>query len=186
MSYIDSPFVRRLVALALEEDLALGDVTAAITVPETERSKASIIAREELLVCGLDLVDVVISEGRFDATFTRSVSDGVMAKAGDVLGELSGASRHLLALERTVLNFLQRMSGVATHTRRFVSKADGLKVLDTRKTMPGFRVLDKYATRIGGARNHRLSLGDMILVKNNHIDAHPGGIRGALGEIVAK
>lgn len=184
MSYIQSPLVRKLVALALEEDLSFGDVTAALTVPSGERSHAVILARQELVVCGLDIVPIIIAEGRFDAVFTRNKEEGVSAAPKEVLGELKGASRALLSLERTALNFLQRMSGVATFTRRFTASSGGLSVLDTRKTMPGFRVLDKYATRVGGARNHRSSLGDMVLVKNNHIDAHAGGMRGALADIV--
>jgi nicotinate-nucleotide pyrophosphorylase (carboxylating) len=114
------------------------------------------------------------------------VDDGARVADADWLCELHGSTQHLLAIERTVLNFLQRMSGVATYTHSFCEQAKGLHVLDTRKTMPGWRVLDKYATRVGGARNHRTSLGDMVLVKNNHIDAHPGGIRAALAAVLAQ
>lgn len=186
MVSLQVPHVRKLVALALEEDLAFGDVTACLTVPRNERALGKIIAREELLVCGLDIVPVIISEGHFDAVFSRKKEDGATAVAGDVLATVEGASRDLLSLERTALNFLQRMCGVASYTQRFVAAASKVAVLDTRKTMPGFRVLDKYATSVGGARNHRASLGDMVLVKNNHVDAHPLGMRGALAEIVAK
>jgi nicotinate-nucleotide pyrophosphorylase (carboxylating) len=186
MVSLQVPHVRKLVALALEEDLAFGDVTASLTVPRNERGLGKIIAREELLVCGLDIVPVIISEGHFDAVFSRKKEDGATAVAGDVLATVEGSSRDLLSLERTALNFLQRMCGVASYTKRFVAAASKVAVLDTRKTMPGFRVLDKYATSVGGARNHRASLGDMVLVKNNHVDAHPHGMRGALAEIVAK
>jgi nicotinate-nucleotide pyrophosphorylase (carboxylating) len=187
MSLIINPLVRKIVALALEEDLSAGDVTASLTVPCGDRSHARILAREELVVCGLDIVSVIIEEGRFDAVFSRRMEEGSIAAADDILAVVEGSSRDLLALERTALNFLQRISGVATFTHRFVSSAAStLSVLDTRKTMPGFRTLDKYATRIGGARNHRGSLGDMVLVKNNHIDAHPQGMRGALADIVKK
>jgi nicotinate-nucleotide pyrophosphorylase (carboxylating) len=184
MSFVGSPLVRKLVGLAIEEDLAFGDITASLTVPATERSTARIIARQELVVCGLDILPVIIEEGRFDITYTRVADEGALVSDKAPLCELSGPSQHLLALERTALNFLQRLSGVATFTRNFCGHAGKLQILDTRKTMPGWRVLDKYATRIGGARNHRASLGDMVLVKNNHIDAHPGGMRGALASIV--
>lgn len=186
MVSLESPLVRKIVALALEEDLSFGDVTAALTVPSDERSVGKVIARQELVVCGIDLLSVIVAEGRFDAVISRGKPDGVVAHDGDVLATLEGSSRDLLSLERTALNFLQRLCGVATFTNRFVSAAGSVAVLDTRKTMPGFRVLDKYATAVGGARNHRASLGDMVLVKNNHIDAHPKGMRGALADIVAK
>jgi nicotinate-nucleotide pyrophosphorylase (carboxylating) len=186
MFSLQVPLVRKLVALALEEDLAFGDVTASLTVPQDECSAGQIIAREELIVCGIDIVPIIISEGHFEAVFSREKEDGTTASAGDVLATLEGCSRDLLSLERTALNFLQRLCGVATYTKRFVVAASNIVVLDTRKTMPGFRVLDKYATSVGGARNHRASLGDMVLVKNNHVDAHQNGMRGALAEIVAK
>lgn len=180
-----SPLTRKLVALALDEDDVHHDVTAALAVPPSHRSVARIVARERLVVCGLDIVGCIIEQSGFSLTAVELATEGAEASADAVLAEISGPTRELLAVERTILNFLQRLCGVATHTREFVEKADGLVVLDTRKTMPGWRALDKHATAVGGARNHRMSLGDMVLVKNNHIDANPGGIRAALEGVVA-
>jgi nicotinate-nucleotide pyrophosphorylase (carboxylating) len=182
----DSPLVRKLIDLAIEEDLALGDITASLTVPESHTSKAKVIAREKLIVCGVGIVSEIVKAGNWTFTVDTKVTDGTTASDGDLLIELAGSTRELLSAERTILNFLQRLCGVATYTRNFCEAQKGLKILDTRKTMPGWRLLDKYATKIGGASNHRFSLGDMVLVKNNHIDAHPQGIRGALADIVAK
>jgi nicotinate-nucleotide pyrophosphorylase (carboxylating) len=182
----DSPLVRKLIDLAIEEDLALGDITASLTVPESHTSKAMVIARETLVVCGVGIVSEIAKAGQWTLTVNTKVTDGVIANDGDILVELAGSTRELLSAERTILNFLQRLCGVATYTRNFCETQKGLKILDTRKTMPGWRLLDKYATKIGGASNHRFSLGDMVLVKNNHIDAHPQGIRGALADVVAK
>jgi nicotinate-nucleotide pyrophosphorylase (carboxylating) len=175
-----------LIDLALEEDLALGDITAQLTVPEQHTSKAKVIARQNLVVCGVDIVAEIVKAGGWSISVTTKAVDGASAKDGDILVELAGRTRDLLSAERTILNFLQRLCGVATFTRNFCEPQTGLKILDTRKTMPGWRLLDKYATKIGGASNHRFSLGDMVLVKNNHIDAHPHGIEGALADIVAK
>ena len=182
----DSPLVRKLVDLAIEEDLAHGDITASLTVPESHTSKAKVIAREKLVVCGLDIVAEIVKSGGWSLSVQKKASEGAWAADGDILVELAGSTRELLSAERTILNFLQRLSGVATYTREFCDAQKGLKILDTRKTMPGWRLLDKYAVKTGGASNHRFSLGDMVLVKNNHIDAHPQGIKGALADVVAK
>jgi len=181
----DSPLVQRLVALAIDEDQARDDITAKITVPAGHTSKARVIARQRLVVCGLDIVPVIVKEGGWSLSVSKRATDGSWVDDGDILVELSGSTRELLAAERTILNFLQRLSGVATSARNFCDGVKGLKILDTRKTMPGWRLLDKYAVRTGGATNHRFSLADMVLVKNNHIDAHPGGIKGALSDVVA-
>ncbi len=177
--------IRKLVNLALEEDLAFGDITASLTVPEDHRSTARIVARQQLVMCGSEVLPVIMQEGRWAIDVTLAVEDGVLLQADTVIAELKGLTRELLAAERTILNFLQRLCGVATYTREFCSVEPGLVILDTRKTMPGWRVLDKYAVRIGGGRNHRFCLGDMVLVKNNHIDAHLKGLRGALADVVA-
>lgn len=178
--------IRKLVDLALEEDLAFGDITAALTVPEDHRSTARIIARQDLVMCGCEVLPVILREGRWSIESKVLVEDGNALKSDDVIAELKGSTRDLLAAERTILNFLQRLCGVATYTRNFRSVEPELIVLDTRKTIPGWRVLDKYAVRVGGGRNHRFCLGDMILVKNNHIDAHPEGMRAALKDIAEK
>lgn len=175
-----APLVRKLVALALEEDLALGDVTSELSVSRDHQSIACIIARQPLVVCGLEVISMIIEEAKFHVTVNNRCQDGTLVQPEVILAELSGLTREILAAERTVLNFLQRLSGVATHTREFVAEANGLVVLDTRKTLPGWRMLDKYAVTVGGGKNHRFSLGDMILVKNNHVDANSHGMRGAL------
>jgi nicotinate-nucleotide pyrophosphorylase (carboxylating) len=179
-----TPLVRRLVALAIEEDLAFGDVTGSLAVPEGRISKARVISRERLVVCGLSIVDAVVELGGWCIKVERTCAEGALVESDGALVCLEGPTRELLAAERTILNFLQRLSGVATYTREVCSSQHGLSVLDTRKTMPGWRYLDKYAVRVGGGKNHRFSLGDMVLVKNNHIDGHPGGMRGALSDVV--
>jgi nicotinate-nucleotide pyrophosphorylase (carboxylating) len=181
-----SKLIRKLVALALEEDLAFGDITASLTVPEEHTSKAKIIARQRLVMCGYEVLRSILQEGHWKIECQEKSVDGAWLESGAVIAELSGHTRDLLAAERTILNFLQRLCGVATYTREFCAIQPDLVVLDTRKTMPGWRVLDKYAVRTGGGRNHRFCLGDMILVKNNHIDAHPGGMRGALSDIATR
>lgn len=181
-----SSLVSRLINLALEEDQALNDVTATLTVPELHRSLAIVVARERLVVCGLEIIGRIAEQAGFAFQVSLKAQEGSEVGPEAVLAEITGLTRELLAAERTILNFLQRLCGVATHTRHFVAQVSGLVVLDTRKTMPGWRVLDKYATSVGGARNHRMSLGDMILVKNNHIDAHPGGMRAALESVRAQ
>ena len=183
---IDSPLVAKLIALALEEDLAFGDITATLTVPEEHTSKAKVVARERLVVSGVELIAKIVAVAGWSVAVAPIATDGAVLNKGDTIAELSGSTRELLAAERTILNFLQRTSGVATYTRNFCEGKPAITILDTRKTMPGWRVLDKYSVRVGGAMNHRLSLGDMVLVKNNHIDANPRGIRGALADIAAK
>jgi len=183
---IDIPQVRSLVALALAEDLPSGDITAELTIPANAQGAAKIIAREELVLCGVDISKIVSDVSGWELKINRLKNDGDLVKPETEVVELSGSVRHLLSLERTILNFMQRMSGVATQARRIVESADGLTILDTRKTIPGFRALDKYAVKTGGAKNHRFSLSDMILVKNNHVDGHPKGLVGVLEEIFAK
>lgn len=178
--------IRKIVALALEEDLAFGDITASLTVPEEHASTARIIARQRLVVCGFEVLRIILQEGRWSISCKECCVDGDSLDDGACIAELTGRTRDLLAAERTILNFFQRLSGVATYTRDFCAVEPALVVLDTRKTIPGWRVLDKYAVRVGGGRNHRFCLGDMILVKNNHIDAHTGGIRGALADIATR
>jgi nicotinate-nucleotide pyrophosphorylase (carboxylating) len=180
-----TPAVRKLVALALEEDLAFGDITANLAVPEERVSRACVVARQRLVACGLPIVRAVVEAGGWSIRIDIRRREGELVENETPLLELEGSTRALLAAERTILNFLQRLCGVATFTHEVCAAAPGLIILDTRKTMPGWRYLDKYAVRTGGGKNHRFSLGDMILVKNNHIDGHPQGIRGVLGGVVA-
>ena len=178
--------IKTLVQLSLREDLPNGDITSELTVPENLTAKANIVAREKLVVCGLPLIKEIVSQSGFNVQCEILLSEGEVAQSEAILSKLSGKSRELLILERTILNFLQRLCGIATYTKRLTSQVSKLKILDTRKTMPGFRALDKYAVLIGGGTNHRANLSEMVLVKNNHIDAHPGGIKGALKDLFAK
>lgn len=169
---MDHPLVRKLIEIALEEDAPAGDITSSATIPEGHRSKALIVAKEELLLCGVEVIQKTVEIGAGARCNIKILAtDGTWLKVGDKIAELSGDTITLLRLERVMLNFLQHLSGIATHTNRIVEKAKPILVLDTRKTTPGHRILEKYATKIGGARNHRFSLSDMVLIKNNHIDA---------------
>lgn len=183
---LDTPPIRKLIRLAIEEDLSNGDITSELTVPADRISEAKILAREKLIVCGLPIVATIFSELGWLVTLSEALAEGREIAANDVMLRMRGRSRDLLAAERTILNFLQRTCGVATFARNAVAIANGITVLDTRKTMPGWRSLDKYAVRVGGARNHRANLGEMILVKNNHIDANGGSITATLDRVVAQ
>ncbi|MBX7144981.1 MAG: carboxylating nicotinate-nucleotide diphosphorylase [Oligoflexia bacterium] len=179
----DSILVRKLIDIALAEDLPAGDVTSDACVPVRHMSVATIRAKQTLVVCGLPLLALVAQRARRRIAIRLACKDGRLVKAGTVLAKLQGRTRDLLALERTMLNFLQHLSAVATVSRRAQAAAEGLKVLDTRKTTPGWRSLEKYAVKVGGACNHRASLSDMVLVKNNHIDANAGNVRITLQQV---
>jgi nicotinate-nucleotide pyrophosphorylase (carboxylating) len=176
------PGVRRLVRLALEEDLGRGDVTSRTTVPNDVAAVGTIVARRPAVFAGGPIVAVVLEEsGASSIRFELRAAEGAAAGAGRSLVELRGDAVELLGVERVLLNFLQRMAGVATLTRRFVEQVAGTsaKIVDTRKTVPGWRLLDKYAVAVGGGLNHRFGLDDGILIKDNHIVAC-GGIRQAI------
>lgn len=166
----------RLVELALEEDLLLGDATSEATIDAEARGEGAFLAKEELVLAGAAVAVRVFEKLGAECRFDRQ--DGSVARRGETFGRASGPVRALLAAERTALNFLQRLSGVATATRRCVdalSHGGGrTRLLDTRKTTPGMRMLEKAAVRAGGARNHRFALGDGVLVKDNHVAACGG------------
>ena len=168
---LNIPAVHMLVRLAIAEDLSQGDITSKLSISNKSRSIAKILVKEPCIVSGVELIQIVFKELNYKAKILIKIKDGEVAKIGDVIATIHGSTRDLLAAERTILNFLQRTSGVATFTHNVVKKSHGLAVLDTRKTMPGWRAIDKYSVKVGGGKNHRFSLGDMILVKNNHIDA---------------
>jgi nicotinate-nucleotide pyrophosphorylase (carboxylating) len=171
-----------LVRQALAEDLAgFGDVTSAWTVPADLRGRADIIAREDLIVCGVSLAEMVMKEVDGQATFSALVGDGAAMGSGEVVAKVEGPVRSILSAERTMLNFLSHLSGVATESRRFAAAVEGLPVhvVDTRKTTPGLRAWEKRAVVYGGCRNHRFGLFDMVLIKNNHLTA-AGGVREAV------
>ena len=172
-----------LIRLALAEDLGdTGDRTSLATIPEGTHARAAFVARSPGVVAGLPVADRVCRAVSAELTFTPAVPDGTATVRGTVLANVTGPLRAILAAERTALNFLQRLSGVASLTRTFVDAAAGFpaKVLDTRKTTPGWRLLEKYAVRAGGGTNHRVGLYDGILIKDNHLAGIGGDVRRAV------
>ena len=157
---------------ALDEDIGAGDVTTDSIVPENASLRGRIIAKQNGVVAGLQIAAAVWRELDERITFTPQVADGSKVESKTVVAEVVGPARALLTGERTALNFLGRMSGIATLTRQFVDAVAGTRavILDTRKTAPGLRLTDKLAVRIGGGQNHRTGLFDMVLIKDNHID----------------
>jgi nicotinate-nucleotide pyrophosphorylase (carboxylating) len=161
-----------LLAMALAEDLGqVGDMTSAATIPSKARGNARFVARAPGVLAGLPVVVRLLEQFQLTAGWKPYSSDGNELQQGTVIAELGGPMRSILALERTALNFLQRLSGIATLTARFVAavQGTGAVILDTRKTTPGWRTLEKYAVRCGGGRNHRMGLFDAVLIKDNHL-----------------
>ena len=185
-------YVDDVIQRALHEDINYLDTTTDLMIPEGARTTARFIAKAEGVVCGLDVALRVFQ--LLDVSFTAKVliPDGCRVKPGDLIAELEGRTRFLLKGERTALNLLQHMSGVATATARAVEAVKGTNaaITDTRKTLPGLRALQKYAVTVGGGRNHRFNLSDGAMLKDNHIDAAGGipqavaAIRGKLGHMV--
>lgn len=172
----------RLIELAFEEDFGgRGDITGAAVGIGNESASAAVIAKQEGVVCGVDVVRWVFAEANENIRVETTVRDGERVHSRQTLISLNGSARALLAAERTALNFLGRLSGIATLTNRFVQAVAGTRcrILDTRKTAAGWRLLDKYAVRCGGGQNHRTGLYDMFLIKENHIAA-AGGITEAV------
>ncbi len=171
---------------ALEEDIGSGDVTTEAIVPADAILRGQIVAKQAGVIAGLDVAEEVfrLLDGRIE--FTAAVAEGSVVQSTTVLANLSGAARALLSGERTALNFLNRMSGIATLTRQFVEAVSHTQatILDTRKTAPGLRALDKFAVRRGGGRNHRIGLHDMVLIKDNHID-FAGSLKEAIDRVRA-
>jgi nicotinate-nucleotide pyrophosphorylase (carboxylating) len=163
--------VSQLIDIALAEDIGSGDITSSAVIPRDVRFSGVMAAREPIVVVGLPFAAEVFRRVVPGATFTACATDGDRLAAGAILAELTGPARGLLTAERTALNILQHLSGIATQTRRYVDAiaGTGAVLLDTRKTIPGLRLAAKYATRMGGARNHRMGLYDSVLIKDNHI-----------------
>jgi len=184
---------RRIEAIleqALTEDKATSDVTTAVTIDPSLRAAATVLAKEDCVLAGLGCIPRFLdiftrldgkSSGRHEVISHPEIFDGVRLRPGQAVAVIRHNARVILACERVILNLMQRMSGIATLTRRYVDeiKGTGVKILDTRKTIPGLRILDKYAVRCGGGENHRLDLSDGILIKNNHITLG-GGIEKVL------
>jgi len=168
--------VEEAVMRALAEDVGQGDVTSLWTIPAQARAEGRFLSKAEGIVAGLAVVKAVFAALDPELAFEAAVQEGQPIHQGQVLGWVRGRARSILTAERTALNFLQRMSGIATLTRRYVEAVRGTKavILDTRKTAPGLRLLDKWAVRLGGGQNHRLGLYDMVLIKDNHIAAALG------------
>lgn len=196
----NSPRLTTAIERALREDHALADATTLLTIDAGEMAQAEVIAKQECVLAGQGLIprvlEIYASLARHEnhapeppavVTNRPEIFDGVRLKPGQTISVVRGPARHLLSCERVILNFLQRMCGIATLTRRYVDavKGTGVKLLDTRKTVPGLRLLDKYAVTCGGGVNHRIDLSGAILIKNNHIRLR-GGIGPALERALAQ
>jgi nicotinate-nucleotide pyrophosphorylase (carboxylating) len=168
---------------AIDEDVGSGDVTTNSTVPQDAKAEVQIVAKQSGVIAGLEVARAVFLQFDPEIVFQPHVSDGAAVTTGRVLADISGLLRALLTGERTALNFLGRMSGIATLTHQFVEavRGTGAVILDTRKTAPGLRAVDKLAVRLGGGQNHRQGLFDMVLIKDNHIDS-----AGSLAEAVRR
>jgi nicotinate-nucleotide pyrophosphorylase (carboxylating) len=181
-----SPHTSQLIDLALAEDLGSGDPTTDSLFTGTERSTAQLLAKSHVVICGTGVFDKVLQKVDPDIRVEWLVGDGTAVEPGTVIARLEGGTASLLKGERTALNFIQRLSGIATKTRRYADALAGTKtqIVDTRKTLPGWRELDKFAVRTGGGRNHRMDLGGGVMIKDNHIAA-AGSIRRAIESVRA-
>ncbi len=176
--------IEKIIQLAIEEDLGLGDITSDNIFTTQDRARAIIVAKEDLVLSGMDIARQTFWYVDETLLFTPLKKDGDLVKKGEKVLELEGATLSILKGERTALNFMQRMSGIATASREYaeIAQAYGVMMVDTRKSQPGMRKLDKYAVRCGGARNHRMSLADSVMIKDNHIAA-AGSITAAVRRI---
>ena len=168
---LDLEKIRDIVQLAIKEDIGDGDITSKIFISDGSESEGMLVAKEAGIVAGLPVAGYVLSQIDENLIFTSNIEDGSRVKKGTIIGSVKGLTLSLLSAERLVLNFLQRLSGIATATNRFAEKIKGYgtQIMDTRKTAPGWRYLEKYAVRVGGGINHRMGLYDQILIKDNHL-----------------
>ncbi|MBR1774821.1 MAG: carboxylating nicotinate-nucleotide diphosphorylase [Bacteroidales bacterium] len=180
---MDKVFLRKHILNALEEDIQKGDFSSIACIDKTAQRKVKLIAKDEGILCGVDVFCEVfhLMDSENDIHIARFLEDGAQVKKGDLILKISGNARNILGAERTALNYIQLMSGIATTTSKYVKELEGMhtKLLDTRKTTPGLRLLEKYAVKTGGGCNHRIGLFDMIMLKDNHID-FAGGITNAI------
>ena len=175
------PYVEELIELAVKEDIGDGDHTSLCCIPSEERGRMRLLCKQEGIIAGIEVAKMVTERLDSEVKFEQILNDGDRVKVGDVAFYVEGNLQSLLRAERILLNIMQRMSGIATMTARYVKKVEGTgtRVLDTRKTTPGMRILEKMAVKIGGGCNHRIGLFDMILLKDNHVD-FAGGIHNAV------
>src|SRR5437762_12003076 len=174
MNSIDLTLLRDTLLSALREDVGSGDITSRSTIPADARAKARYTTKQALVVAGVAVAEEIVRLVDPGVQFRTLATDGTPAPIGTPLAEISGPARSILTAERTSLNLLQRMCGIATLTRQYVDRIEGTRarIVDTRKTVPGLRVLDKYAVTCGGGMNHRMGLFDGVLIKNNHLAFH--------------
>lgn len=179
---------RPLIKIAIEEDLGQGDLTSELFVKDKTIAKANIVSREEIVVCGMDIVREILRCYDKKLKLKVRVDDGQSAYVGRKLADIEGPLCSMLSAERVMLNFLQRLSGIATTTRKYVRAVESTKakIYDTRKTTPGWRILEKYAVRCGGGHNHRLGLYDGILIKDNHLAQLGRNFYPKLAKIIAE
>jgi nicotinate-nucleotide pyrophosphorylase (carboxylating) len=170
-----------IIIAALNEDIGTGDITTETTIPQNVLGKGILLVKDEGIIAGLDVAEQVFKTVDQDLVFLKSLKDGAFVKNGDIAAIVEGRATSILTAERTALNFMQRMSGIATMAFQFrdIVKHTNAKIIDTRKTVPGLRLLDKLAVRFGGCENHRMGLFDMFLIKDNHI-AVAGSITNAI------
>lgn len=180
-------YIDNIITTALMEDINYTDAAADNLIPEDHRSSAYYVAKDTGVVCGIEIAKRVFELAGGDVDFRILLSDGAKVRKGDIIAELEGSTLTLLKGERTALNILQHMSGIATATNKCVELVKGTKasVTDTRKTLPGLRALQKYAVTVGGGKNHRFNLSDAAMLKDNHIDAY-GGITAAVSALREK
>ncbi len=178
---LDPEYIQDAVEQALIEDLGRGDITSRSTIRTNARGTGSFLAKQDLVLSGIEIADAVFAWFEVEMQIQSTANDGELIPAGKVFAKASGDAQILLAAERTALNFLQHLSGIATKTKTFVDAIAGTNafIVDTRKTVPGLRMLEKYAVTCGGGRNHRFGLDDGVLIKDNHI-ALSGGIEEAV------
>ena len=179
--------INSLIKLALKEDIGKGDITSACTVPEGSQGLALILNKQEGVLAGIDICRQVFLTVDKELDVKAKIPDGTQLEYGQIVMTIQGSTKSILTAERTALNFLQHLSGVATATDHFVKAVEGTraKILDTRKTTPGLRYLEKYAVACGGGQNHRMGLYDMALIKDNHIEA-AGGVAAAIDQVRQK
>jgi nicotinate-nucleotide pyrophosphorylase (carboxylating) len=188
MQTLSQDEVARAVRAALAEDIGNGDVTTLATVPETSQSTARMVAREALTLAGIEVAEEAFRQLSPGIRIERCLNDGQRAQAGQVILNIDGPTRAILSAERVALNFVQRLSGVATATAQYVEAVagTGAQILDTRKTTPGWRHFEKYAVACGGGRNHRIGLYDQVLIKDNHLAALAGETPNAVAAAIRR